>query len=167
MQHSILFISAPILWHLQNVFPLCSYITQISDGGKSLHLQVFMRHIGAQQYMMSLLDPFSHLILTIFCLETPLRLMRCKAYCPSLLFRKHISNSYWSPCTPYGERQNGTVLQQIVFSLCQLFAVCICVSVTISALDHTQSHLFVWSQHSFCSGGMWKSLLMQDLSLTV
>lgn len=69
----------------------------------------------------------------------------------SLKGKKCISNNYWFPCTASRERENVTMLLQIVCSLRFLFScthtyfLCVtfmCVNVTVCVLDHTWIHTY-------------------------
>lgn len=125
-------------------------------------------HVGAHQYMMLVLDPYSHRP----SLDIYYFLPRDSAVlhggwillskCSSLTGRKCISNNYWFPCTPSRETENVTMHLQIVRSLSFLFAhkyththfvrVTLCVCYCMCALPLMDSHTFVQYLHLLCSG---------------
>lgn len=157
MRHSI-FISAPILWHLQNVFSFCCYLIQISVGRKSLHLQGCMLHVGAQQYMMSVLN---FLLPRAFTWHLPFsaRRLRCascrmKPIVPSVLLLKPENASAItidSLCTP------RECHHAFVYSLFPA------VRLRMWAWPHVGSWILAPYLHLFLGK---QSVLMQDLWLT-
>lgn len=130
---------ASILWHLQNVFSLCSHLTQISGGRKSLYLQECILHVGRCSAVHdvdtgSLLPravtwhlPFSAWRLQCF--------MQDEAYCPSVLTTGEcICNKYWFLCTWEKECHHASANCPLpVVSLCMHtdafvhFCVCFCI----------------------------------------
>lgn len=159
MQRSI-FIFASILWHLQNVFSLCSYLTQISEGRKSLHLPSCVLQVLSSTWCRHWIPTPTgpHLTFTIFCLETRLCFMQDEAYCPSvLLLRAEIASATTIDffCTPYRKRERECHHVSVncpfpVVSLCMrthTHTHVFCVHVSVCVLDHTWVHAYF---HTIC-----------------